>query len=69
MNGRGGGGHIFIEVEMEEPVAVLLLSQSSIAVFMLTALLNLLTVCLPSSHGLDILVFLHKLTPVLSKPL
>ncbi len=48
--------------------AVLPLSQSSIAVFMLTVL-NLLTACLPSSHGLAVHVFLHKLAPILSKPL
>ncbi len=37
------------------------LSQSFIAIFMLTALLNLLTACLPSSLFLALLVFLHKL--------
>ncbi len=49
--------------------AVLLLSQSSVAIFMLTALLNLLNECFPSSHGLAVHVFLQKLTPILSKPL
>ncbi len=55
---------------MEESAVMLPLSQSSIAIFMLTALLNLLTACLPSSHGLGLLVFFfHKLTRMLSKPL
>ncbi len=55
--------------------AMLLLSLSSIDVFMLTALLNLLTAllnlltaCLPPSLGLAVHIFLHKLIPVLSKP-
>ncbi len=47
----------------------LLIFQSSIAIFMLTALLNLLIVSLPSSHGLAVHVFLHKVPPILSKPL
>ncbi len=49
--------------------SVLLLSQYSIAIFMLTALRNLLTACLPFSHGLAVHAFLHKLTPILFKPL
>ncbi len=49
--------------------AVLLLSQSSIAISMLTALVNLLTACLPSSYGLAVHVLFRKLTPILSKPL
>ncbi len=51
------------------PLSMLPLSQSSIAIFMLTALLNLLTACFPSSHSLAILNFLHKLTPICRNPL
>merc|ERR1712035_26597 len=40
-----------------------------IAIFMLTALLNLLTACLPPSCGLAAQDFLLFLTPMLSKPL
>merc|ERR1711980_63604 len=49
--------------------AVLLLFLSSIVIFMVTALLNLLTACLPSSGGLATPDFLLTLTPFLSNSL
>merc|ERR1712035_22001 len=49
--------------------AVLLLFLSSIVIFMVTALLNLLTACLPHSGGLAAPDFLLTLTPFLSNSL
>merc|ERR1711980_29761 len=49
--------------------AMLLLFLSSIVIFMVTALLNLLTACLPSSSGLAAPDFLLTLTPFLSNSL
>ena len=48
---------------------LLLLCLSSTAVFMVTALPNLLTACLPHSHGLDAQGFLLFLIPILSTSL
>merc|ERR1712035_94467 len=47
--------------------AVLLLFLSSIVIFMVTALLNLLTACLPPSGGLAAPDFLLALTPFTGK--
>merc|ERR1712035_70571 len=49
--------------------AMLLLFLSSIVIFMATALLNLLTACLPPSGGLAAPDFLLTLTPFLSNSL
>merc|ERR1711980_33239 len=49
--------------------AVLLLFLFSIVIFMVTALLNLLTACLPPSGGLTAPDFLLTLTPFLSNSL
>ncbi len=49
--------------------SLLLLCLFCIAIFMLTALRNLLTACLPLSRGLAKFSFLHLFTPILPKPL
>ena len=54
---------------LSNTAAVLLLYLSSTAIFMVTALLNLLTACLPHSRGLAAQDFLLSLIPILSTSL
>merc|ERR1712035_190644 len=54
---------------LSKTAAMLLLSLSSIVIFMVTVLLNLLTACLPPSGGLAAPDFPLTLTPFLSNPL
>merc|ERR1711980_20048 len=76
--GTGGSQKLFVSstllllltvYKLLKSAAVLLLFLSSIVIFMVTALLNLLTACLPPSRGLAAQDFLLFLTPMLSKPL
>merc|ERR1711980_70278 len=76
--GTGGSQKLFVSstllllltvYKLLRSAAVLLLFLSSIVIFMVTALLNLLTACLPHSGGLAAPDFLLTLTPFLSNSL